>query len=218
MSGQQAAQRSNCGVCTLPVAHVFLLDACRYWRFRIAAQSGTDGNLWFTEGGGSTPFGRMTPTGVVTHLRVPPSVRVGNPRVANGPNGSLVMTTSTVNGRNAVFRVSPSGALAVYRIPAAIRHAFGFYLGAADGSLWFSTPETGTFELGGIMPNGSAVAYNLSSFVPAETQALAYLAAGRDGNLYGLDVPDAPGGDIVYRIVPGELQPEQGTGTRRPRR
>lgn len=166
--------------------------------------AGADGNLWFTESvGDGTVFGRMSPSGVVTDF---PVGQVFNEDVANGPNDSLILTGQTAKGRNEVFRVSTAGALTPYKIPAAISNAYGTYLGAADGSLWFSN-ESGPNKLGRITASGVATSYNLSGFVRSQFP-LDSVAVGDDGDLYVLD--NANTNSTVYRLSPSKLPPARG--------
>ncbi len=161
---------------------------------------GTDGNLWFTESvGKKTVLGRMSPSGVVT------PIPIGNQKagdVANGPNGSLIMTGQNARGRNEVFSVSTAGTLTRYKVPAAISDAFGTYLGPADGSLWFANEASGAIELGRITASGKATSENLSRFIHRRFPFDA-IVLGQDGNLYAL-----ANGNInakVYRLSPSEL-------------
>lgn len=97
--------------------------------------AGADGNLWFTEGQGKNfVFGRMTPSGVVTQF---PNRRLISGTVADGTDGSLILSGQTAEGQNKVFQVSPAGAITRYRAPAAGPDGLLTDLGAADGSLWF---------------------------------------------------------------------------------
>ena len=70
--------------------------------------------------------------------------------MANGPNGSLIVTGHNAKGQNEVFRVSTAGAVTRYKIPAAISNAFETYLGPADGSLWFTDAVSAPFKIGRI--------------------------------------------------------------------
>ncbi len=107
--------------------------------------SGADGNLWFTEQihGKGGVLDRMSPSGVVTDIPIGRLSR-GVVEVANGPNGSLIVTTQNARAQaEKVFRMTTAGTLTPYKIPAAISTAFSYYLGPADRSLWF-TNQVGT--------------------------------------------------------------------------
>ena len=71
--------------------------------------SGSDGNLWFTESAGvhdASVVGQMSPSGVVTQI---PIGKLAIANVANGPNGSLILTGENAKGQNEVFAVSTAG-------------------------------------------------------------------------------------------------------------
>jgi streptogramin lyase len=168
--------------------------------------AGPDGNLWFTEDQGPRSiFGRISPSGVVTRL---PVGNLTYPSVANAPDGSLIVSEQGAGGRNAVFRVSATGALTREKIPASISGAFLNELGPADGSLWFANGESAPLRVGRITASGAATAYKLSGF-PSSPFAIS-MAPGRDGNLYLL--AKAEGNAIVYRLSPSELPPALGAG------
>jgi streptogramin lyase len=161
---------------------------------------GADGNLWFTEYlKNRTLLGRMTPSGVVTQF---PIGNVDFGSVANGLDGSLILTGQTPKGQHEVFRVATTGAITQYKIPAAMSKAFGTYLGAADGSLWFAN-ESGVPRLGRIAASGAVASYHFSARTPGGFPVDA-IAVGEDGNLYALDNGNKSA--IVYRILPSRLR------------
>jgi streptogramin lyase len=120
----------------------------------------------------------MSPSGVLTRV---PVGKLYSATVGNEPGGSLIVNALTAKGQRAVFDVSTSGVIARDKVPAAISSAFLIYLGAADGSLWFTD---GTGKIGRITPNGVATAYN--RFVRGRGVYVDSMAVGRDGNLYVL--------------------------------
>lgn len=167
---------------------------------------GADGNLWFTEGLASdNTLGRMSPNGAVTRFPVGGLQYVD---VANGPNGSLIVTGENSNFQNQVMRLSTSGKLTPYTIPASISDDFYVYAGSASGSLWFASFDKKGFKLGRITPDGVATSYNLSRFVRAGNLHFVSLAVGRDGNIY-MDVFAIRGRSItaatVFRFFPDKL-------------
>ncbi len=171
---------------------------------------GADGNLWFTEGVGK-PFvlGRMSPSGVVTRL---PFHQVIIGRVEDGADGSFVLTGQNSTFEQEVFHATTAGAVTRDRIPAAISGAFNTYLGAADGSLWFTNEfgnVTGAITIGRMTEQGVATSYNLSHVVHNSTADLDSMAIGQDGNLYVLDTFQAKGGLFVarvYRLSPSRFR------------
>jgi hypothetical protein len=169
--------------------------------------AGADGNLWFTEGSGKDfILGRMTPSGAVTQLPIQ-SDDWG--QVGSGLNGNLIAIVQRANWRNEVYHVTPAGALRRYNIPAAASDAFSVYLGAADGSLWF-TDGFGSPKIGLITAGGAIRSHNLSHVVQRGNGYLESMALGQDGNLYLLDYDirgaQAPSATL-YRLTPSELAP-----------
>jgi streptogramin lyase len=167
--------------------------------------SGADGNLWFTEGlGKDFVLGRMTPSGALTQLPIQ-STDFG--QVGNGLNGNLVVTVQNANSRNEVYKLTTAGALRRYKIPAAASPAFAHYVGAADGSLWF-TEGIGSPKIGLITAGGAIRTYKLPH-VRSGINDLGSMALGQDGNLYLLNfaVRGAQASATLYRLTPSELAP-----------
>ena len=133
--------------------------------------------------------------------------------VANGPNGSLIMTGQTSNGQNEVFSVSTAGAVTRYKIPAAISNAFGTYLGAADGSLWFAN-ESGAPKIGRIKASGVATSYNLSKFVRSR---FPFDAMAPD-RMVTCTLDNGNTTATVYRLSPSKLHPMRRAGMLHSRR
>ena len=173
--------------------------------------TGADGNLWFTEEvGKGFILGRMTPSGVVTQFPIPGHLDWA--QVANGPNGSLIVTGPNAKGQNEVFSVTTADAVTHDKVPAAISDAFFVYLGSADGSLWF-TDESGSFQIGQITASDVATSHDLSHVIRARQNLVPSMALGQDGNLYLLN--NAVGMNMtarVYRLSPSELPLGRGVG------
>ena len=90
--------------------------------FTLAA--GPDGNLWFTEQiGQELVLGRMTPNGVVTQFPLGLSAANWFAGMADGSDGSLVLTEQNLHHlrRLRVIRVSTDGVMTPYKVPAAMR-------------------------------------------------------------------------------------------------
>src|SRR5437763_987202 len=89
--------------------------------------TGADGNLWFTNGGGSSAsIGRITTAGVVTMF----TTDVGYPgSLAAGPDGNVWYTDST----GSIRRVTPAGVATQFTDPS-IDQPRGITAGA-DGNL-----------------------------------------------------------------------------------
>jgi streptogramin lyase len=167
--------------------------------------SGADGNLWFTEGlGKDFVLGRMTPSGAVTQF----SIRSKDwGEVGNGANGNLVVTVLNANRRDEVYNLTTAGTLRSYKIPTAVSQAFAHYVGAADGSLWF-TDGLGSPKIGVITAGGAIRSYKLPDVVHGLND-LGSMALGQDGNLYLLDYATrgAQASATLYRVTPSELTP-----------
>jgi hypothetical protein len=120
------------------------------------------------------------------------------------------VTGENSNFQNQVMRLSTSGKLTPYTIPAAISDAFFVYAGSAGGSLWFASFAKAGFKIGRITPDGVATSYNLSRFVKAGNLHFASIAVGRDGNIY-MDVFAMRNRSLtataVYRFFPSKLAP-----------
>ena len=174
--------------------------------------AGAGGSLWFTQELAAKQFGRISPSGVVKKFAI---ADLFGGSVANGPNGSIIVTGHNGKGQNEVFRVSATGAVTRYKIPAAISNAFETYLGPADGSLWFMDAVSTPLKIGRITARGVATSHNLSQFVRARRNGIGSMALGQDGNVYLLDniggvfsgiTVDRPTA-TVYRLSPSELAP-----------
>jgi streptogramin lyase len=166
----------------------------------LSLAAGADGNLWFTTLSAAAPLGRMTPDGAVSYFRV----SVINPAsVGTASKPSLVLTGINAKEQAEAFKVSPSGAMAQYKLPHGISGAFATYLGAADGSLWFSS-GTGPTRLGRITARGMAVSYNVSKAIPGYSN-IGSMAVGQDGNLYLVDIGNSA--TELYRVSPRKLPP-----------
>jgi hypothetical protein len=180
--------------------------------FQYPPVAGADGNLWFTVGSGKDfVLGRMTPSGAVTQL---PIRSKGFGEVGNGPNGNVIATVQKDNWQNEVFHVTPAGALKRYKIPAAVSDAFGEYLGAADGSLWFAGSSDSP-TIGRITAGGAFMSYHVSDVVQGELNDATdvSMALGQDNNLYLLNyfASDAQATTTLYRLAPRELAPARST-------
>jgi streptogramin lyase len=156
--------------------------------------AGPDGNLWFVYD--THEVGRVTPSGSITHDSVG---ALALSTIANGLNGTLLLTGQDGSRQNEVAQLSTAGAVTPYKLPAASSKALDSYLGAADESLWFASQT----QLSRITSSGAARSYNLSSYLGRGGHSPFSIAAGRDGDLYFVD-GERP---VVYRIPPSKLPP-----------
>ena len=143
----------------------------------IGIASGPDGNLWYAAadldfGFQGSAIGRMSPTGVTTEF---PGAGTACGIVA-GPDGNLWFTDCV---SNAIGRITPSGAIAKFDLPAG-RYPFGIVAGP-DGNLWFT--EGAGPSVGRISTSGTITEFSLSS----GSSPLA-ISAGPDGNLWVAEV------------------------------
>lgn len=160
--------------------------------------AGPDGNLWFNNlVDGSV--GRITPSGALTEF-----ADVQPTNIANGLDGTLLVTGENAAGHFEAAQLSTTGATSFYNIPAALSQAFASYLGPAGGSLWFTNLDQNgnTTELGRITVTGAFKTYNLTPYIGTGVHFLFSIAFGKDGNLYLLDGKNP----VVYRLAPSELQ------------
>ncbi len=179
----------------------------------MSVAAGADGNLWFTEElGKHLVLGRMSPSGTAATPVEVSNLQYGN--VADGPGSTLIVSGQTKSGRSEVFQVSTAGAVTRFKIPAASSNGFYDYLGAASGSLWFTSEYAainGSLKIGRITQAGSVRSYNVSKFFRGHGRAVGSMALGTDGNMYVLDTfapnPEAEVWDnaTVYRISPSKI-------------
>ncbi len=169
--------------------------------------AGSDGNLWFTEQlNREWVLGRMTPNGVITQFPLGLNSANWAADVADGSNGSLVLTDqSLLHLRELdVIRVSTAGDMTPYKIPAGSASAFADYLGTEDRSVWFSNILKGETTIGRITPSGVAKVYSVSDVVLGPNSQLQSMVLGPNGELYVLVQGETK--TWLYRLSPGELR------------
>ena len=143
---------------TIPSAHPFSTTIVQ----------GSDGNMWFVEGG-TSKIGKVTTGGVFTEYSIP-GAPVG---LAAGPDGNLWYTDQSTNK---VGRITPAGVVTEFAIPTSSALLQRMTAGP-DGNLWFS--EEGVDKIGKVTTSGVVTEYTL----PAGTNCL-YVSAGPDGNVW----------------------------------
>ena len=147
--------------------------------YQIAA--GPDGNLWFTESGGSQ-IGRITPTGELTEYSVPTAD--GQPEgIAAGPDGNLWFTDEGIG------RITPAGQITEYPTPTTDGDP-GEIVAGPDDNLWFTDDD----GIGRITLSGQITQYSL----PSPSFAVGIMAAP-DGDVWFTDV----GSNAIGRITTG---------------
>ncbi len=143
--------------------------------------AGSDGNLWFTESGGSQ-IGRITPAGELSEFSVPTAD--GQPEgIAAGPDGSLWFTDEGIG------RITPAGQITEYPVPAA-DGAPGEIVAGPDDNLWFTDVD----GIGRITLTGQITQFAL----PSGDFAVG-ITAEPDGDVWFTDV----GSNAIGRITTG---------------
>lgn len=145
--------------------------------------TGSDGNLWFTEAGGGVPkIGRITPTGRLTHFRLPYRHRRLN-SIAAGPDGNLwfgeFSNSYSRRARGGIGRITPAGEFSQLRVPGA---AGSYGVTAGPDRMWFESPlREGGMGLGSITTGGAVTPPACLKPRPCEVDAdaLTVDAAGR---------------------------------------
>ena len=161
--------------------------------------AGPDGNMWFVNSkcisfGGSCTIGKMSPSGSI--LGEYPVKDLPAQLVA-GPNHENAMwaTTQGTSG-NSIVRVTTSGAVTEYLLPAASAPE-GISVGP-DGNLWFT--DNGTNKVGKITPSGAISEYPLNS----EASRPMGIVKGPDGRLWFTEW----GNNQIAAILPSGVKVE----------
>ncbi len=146
--------------------------------------AGSDGNLWFLEGGLlRTGFGRITTAGMIIEFLLP-SGSAGSHIVA-GPDGNLWFTERDKIGRITVENV----ALTEFALPTTGNLA-GWITTGPDGNLWFTESD----QIGRITPTGTITEFA----IPTAGSIPLGITAGPDGNLWFVE----SSGNKIGRISP----------------
>ncbi len=173
--------------------------------------SGPDGNLWFTDLGSATsPFGSITPNGVITGYSFPPYIMASAPDgITTGPDGNLWFTAHSQVDSCVLGQITRSGAVGTFCYSAAFDSGPGIASGPG-GAVWHAV-QSGTGMLGKLTADSIEVSYPY----PAVSQNHSYsVAAGADGAIwftgsYQQD-PSASTTNVVGRatgltVTPGSL-------------
>ncbi|MGH2541338.1 MAG: virginiamycin B lyase family protein, partial [Ardenticatenaceae bacterium] len=129
--------------------------------------TGSDGNLWFTYGGG---IGRITPQGAVLSYQTRRSQ--GNGTITAGPEGDANVWYTAYDfkdGEAIIGRITPAGKITEFGWPSS--GIPSDIIAGPDGNLWFTSLE----GIGRMMPNGAYTMFG----VPAGD-----ITAGPDRNLW----------------------------------
>ncbi len=138
--------------------------------------NGSDGNLWFTQGGGNK-VAKVTPAGAITDYSLPTAAS-GVFDIAAGADGNLWFTEQSVNK---IGKITPAGVVSEFTIPPATGISgispYGIAAGS-DGNLWFT--EQTTNSIGRVSTSGAFARFA----VPTASSAPKRIAAGPDSNLW----------------------------------
>ena len=95
--------------------------------------TGSDGALWFTESGGSSPkIGRITTSGVITEYTLPAGDNTPS-GITLGPDGAIWFA---VSGGSKIGRITTAGAVTGFPLQVSTS-SYGITFGR-DGALWFT--------------------------------------------------------------------------------
>jgi streptogramin lyase len=157
--------------------------------------AGPDGNLWFTDKGGSD-IGMINPTTHAISLFPTPTAGAFPRGITAGPDGNLWFTEDSANK---IGEINPTThAIAEFALPTNasgghVNYPYSITAGP-DGNLWFASTGTGQGAIGEISPTTHAISYYPVNFSPVA------ITAGPDGNLWFYGGPGERG-DV------GEISP-----------
>jgi streptogramin lyase len=134
--------------------------------------AGPDGNLWFTETGGTDRIGRITTGGTITEFPLPTCCNAAA-GIAVGPDGALWFTE--YDGQK-IGRITTAGLITEFAIPHFASPA-GIVAGP-DGNLWFT--ENDGNAIGRITTGGVITGFP----IPTARSGPGGIATGPDGNLW----------------------------------
>lgn len=141
------------------VAEVAILDLPRIGL--PALTKGPEDAMWFTEPG-SNAIGRISPSGEVTHLRLPRGA-FPTSQIVDGPDGNLWFT----EWRGRIGRMTPSGELTQFQFGR--RSAPSGIAVGPDGNVWFTL--RGANRIGRLTPSGGRRVFRLPRTQPLNVAA-----------------------------------------------
>jgi streptogramin lyase len=163
--------------------------------------TGPDGNLWFTEGDGSTrgAIGRITPLGVVTEFTDGITYPGAPNGIALGPDGNLWFGEAYSGNR--LGKITPDGVVTEFSNN--ISTSPQFMAAGSDGNMWFTEFAT---IIGRVTPAGVVTEFT-NGISP--NVFLDGITAGPDGNIWFTE-----GGAIarIGRITPAGVVTEFSVG------
>ena len=130
-AGSQTLTASSAGIGSGSVTGEFSIPTANSVPSGITA--GPDGNLWFTESGGTGKIGKITPAGVIAEYATGLTLNSQPWGITAGPDGNLWFGEE---GASQVGRITPDGALTEFPTLTSSSGPVGITAGL-DGSLWF---------------------------------------------------------------------------------
>jgi streptogramin lyase len=164
---------------------------------------GPDGNVWFTEAGGSGAIARITPGGTVTEFTAGLTRNSQPMDIVAGPDGNLWFTESAGNG--AIGRITPTGTITEFTAGLTAKRSPTDITVGPDGNLWF-TESGDPGAIGKITPAGGVTEYRTGL---TTNRAPTGITRGSDGNLWFTENSN-PG--AIGRITPSGTITEFTTG------
>jgi streptogramin lyase len=137
---------------------------------------GSDGNFWFTGGGGGNDIGRITPTGRVTEFPIPTSFSGAGP-ITLGRDGNVYFVEAQARQ---IGRITPTGRIDEFSLAGDNISALGGITAGPDGNVYFFASSR-SYEVGRITPSGQISFLSLHAGGPP---AGAALTTGPDGNIW----------------------------------
>lgn len=159
---------------------------------------GADGNLWFTDPGANS-VGYSTPDGTVKEFSLPTSHDYLT-AITQGPDGNFwfaeYQPPDGVSGNSSkgpsttpedlsIGRVTPTGSVTEYALPASIRHEYsiGGFAAGRDGNLWFTYGRRSSRGGVGYITMSGKVVIEPAAFLESVSNPV----VGSDGNLWFIE-------------------------------
>jgi streptogramin lyase len=164
--------------------------------------TGSDGNLWFTDGGSTKAVGRIAPSGAITEFTAGLNAGSVPAAIVKGPDGNLWFADG--GSTRAIGRITPSGAITEFSAGLAAGSRPVNIVAGPDGNVWF-TDQGSAGRIGRITPSGMITEFTAGLKEPFSGPN--GIVAGPDGNIW---FSDFEGG--IGRITPSGTIMEFSTG------
>jgi virginiamycin B lyase len=160
----------------------------------IGIVAGSDGALWYTNGGASPSIGRITPAGKITHYTDPRLTRPFG--IAAGSDDALWFTNGGDPG--SIGRITTSGVLAFFDDPHISEP--DWIAAGPGGTLWFTNDAGGGYTDPSV--ERLTVTGTLTTFtLPSAVSSPAGIAAGPDGAMWFVNDDASTGAGSIVRIT-----------------